>query len=323
MNELTQPRVGFKDGQIQFENVDQFKKDFERIIKRHSNFIVTEDTMKGARASRADLRNAAKESAAWRSKVKTELLKPFDDVSEIATEYEKKVKDAADEIDKDIKVFEKVEKQKRKDGLNDFIVQRADDLDVNPDFEINDKWFIKGNFNGTVPKKAFVEEHIEPQFDLLVKNKEQRIADTVAIRNYAEGKSFDPEGYIHNLDFKSLAEIMSDIDHDVLKRQKREEAAKAVAEMEAEKDLENHIDEVTVDNRVINQCTGEIVSEVPHITEISANSNTVNQVAASPEIDLKSQQTFTRLLYVTGTIEDLNAVATFLNANDIEFRGES
>lgn len=323
MNELTQPQVGFKDGQIQFENVDQFKKDFEQIIKRHSNFIVTEDTMKGAKASRADLRNAAKESASWRSKVKAELLKPFDDISEIATEYEKKAKDAADEIDKDIKVFEEVEKQKRRDGLNDFIVQRADDLDVNPDLEINDKWFIKGNFNGTVPKKAFVEEHIEPQFELLVKNKEQRVANTVAIRNYAESKSFDPEGYIHNLDFKSLAEIMSDIDHDVVKRQKREEAAKAVAEMETEKRLENHIDEVTVDNRVIDQNTGEIVSEAPQITVTSANLNTVNQVSASPEIDLKSQQTFTRLLYVTGTIEDLNAVATFLNANAIEFRGES
>lgn len=323
MNELTQPQVGFKDGQIQFENVDQFKKDFEQIIKRHSNFIVTEDTMKGAKASRADLRNAAKESASWRSKVKAELLKPFDDISEIATEYEKKAKDAADEIDKDIKVFEEVEKQKRRDGLNDFIVQRADDLDVNPDLEINDKWFIKGNFNGTVPKKAFVEEHIEPQFELLVKNKEQRVANTVAIRNYAESKSFDPEGYIHNLDSKSLAEIMSDIDHDVVKRQKREEAAKAVAEMEAEKRLENHIDEVTVDNRVIDQNTGEIVSEAPQITVTSANLNTVNQVSASPEIDLKSQQTFTRLLYVTGTIEDLNAVATFLNANAIEFRGES
>lgn len=323
MNELTQPQVGFKEGQVQFENVDQFKKDFEQIIKRHSNFIVTEDTMKGAKASRADLRNAAKESASWRSKVKTELLKPFDDVSEIATEYEKKAKDAADEIDKDIKVFEEVEKQKRSDGLNDYIVQRADDLDVNPDLEINDKWFIKGNFNGTVPKKAFVEEHIEPQFELLVKNKEQRLVDTVAIRNYAESKSFDPEGYIHNLDFKSLAEIMSDIDHDVVKRQKREEAAKTVAEMKTEKRLENHIDEVTVDNRVIDQNTGEIVSEAPQITVTSANLNTVNQISASPEIDLKSQQTFTRLLYVTGTIEDLNAVATFLNANDIEFRGES
>lgn len=319
MNELTQPQVGFKEGQVQFENVDQFKKDFEQIIKRHSDFIVTEDTMKGAKASRADLRNAAKESASWRSKVKTELLKPFDDVSEIATEYEKKAKDAADEIDKDIKVLEEVEKQKRSDGLNDYIVQRADDLDVNPDLEINDKWFIKGNFNGTVPKKAFVEEHIEPQFELLVKNKEQRLVDTVTIRNYAESKSFDPEGYIHNLDFKSLAEIMSDIDHDVVKRQKREEAAKAVAEMETE----NHLDEVTVDNRVIDQNTGEIVSEAPKITVTAANLNTVNQVLASPEIDLKSQQIFTRLLYVTGTIEDLNAVATFLNANDIEFRGES
>jgi len=71
MNELTQPQIGVANGQIKFENVDQFEKDFEQILKRHSNFIVTEETLRGATKSRADLRNAAKESAAWRSKVKT------------------------------------------------------------------------------------------------------------------------------------------------------------------------------------------------------------------------------------------------------------
>lgn len=42
----------------------------------------------------------------------------------------------------------------------------------------------------------------------------------------------------------------------------------------------------------------------------------------SPHIS-SAEQVFTRLLYVTGTVEDMQAVATFLNANDIAFRGES
>ena len=84
MNDLTQPQIDVEKGQIVFKNIDQFKKDFEQIIQRRSNFIVTEETLPGSKKARAELRSAAKESAAWRSKVKSELLKPFDDVSEIA-----------------------------------------------------------------------------------------------------------------------------------------------------------------------------------------------------------------------------------------------
>jgi len=322
MNELTKPQIGVADGQVKFENVDQFKKDFEQILNRHSNFIVTEETLRGATKSRADLRNAAKESAAWRSKVKTELLKPFEDVSEIAIAYEKRAKDAADDIDKDVKVFDELEKQKRRDGLNEWLTQRADELDVSPDIEINDKWFIKGNFNGTRPKLAFVEEHLEPQLDLLVKAKAQRATDTIAIRNYAENKSFDPEGYIHSLDYKSLAEIMLDIDNDVVKRDKRLEAARAVIEMTAEKERQQHTAEVTVADKVVDTETGEVIAEAPR------------QVLTPPIVDVQSspmpaqtatvnEPRFTRLLYVTGTVEDLQAVDTFMNANEFEFRGES
>ncbi|WP_220739141.1 DUF1351 domain-containing protein [Leuconostoc miyukkimchii] len=321
MNELTKPSIGIDNGQIHFKNVDEFKTDFEQVIQRNSHFIVTEETLKGSANARAELRNAAKESASWRSKVKTELLKPFDDVSEIAIAYEKQVKAAADDIDKDIKVFEEVERQKRRDGLTKWIAERAAELDVNPDITINEKWFIKGNFNGTVPKQAFVDDHIEPELERLVQAKAQRAADTIAIRNYAESKSFDPEGYIHSLDFKSLAEIMGDIDGDVIKREKREEAAAAVAEMEANQAREQHVDEVTVANKIIDKSTGEIVSETQQ--EPVDFNQPVIQPTATQETISPENQIFTRLLYVTGTIKDMQSVATFLNANGIAFRGES
>ncbi len=119
-NEITQPEIGVKDGQINFKNVEQFKSDFEQIISRNSNFVVTDETLSGSKKARAELRNAAKESAAWRSKVKAQLLKPFEEVSEIAVSFEKKAKAAADEIDTDVKVFDEAEKQKRRDGLNEY-----------------------------------------------------------------------------------------------------------------------------------------------------------------------------------------------------------
>ena len=89
INELAQPKVDVKDGQINFKNVNQFKSDFEQIIQRNSNFIVTDETLTGSKKARAELRNAAKESAAWRSKIKAELLKPFEYVAEIAISFEK------------------------------------------------------------------------------------------------------------------------------------------------------------------------------------------------------------------------------------------
>lgn len=109
--EVTQPVIDLKDGQINFKNVDQFKKDFEQIIHRNSGYIVTAETLAGSKKARAELRSAAKESAAWRSKVKQELLKPFEEISEIAISFERQAKLSADDIDADVKVFDEAEKK--------------------------------------------------------------------------------------------------------------------------------------------------------------------------------------------------------------------
>lgn len=299
-NEITQPEIGVKDGQINFKNVEQFKSDFEQIISRNSNFVVTDETLSGSKKARAELRNAAKESAAWRSKVKAQLLRPFEEVSEIAVSFEKKAKAAADEIDTDVKVFDEAEKQKRRDGLNEYLAQRSSELDIEPDIEINDKWFIKGNFNGTKPKQTFIEEHIEPQLNHLVELKQQRSADTIAVRNYAESKEFDPEGYIHSLDFKSLAQIMADIDGDVIKRQKREEAEKAIAEMQAKQEQQKSVTQVG--EKTVTE-DGEIVEPLKPVEQEQSN-------------------TYTRKLVVTGTLKQLQLVADFMRNNGIQFGGE-
>ena len=299
-NEITQPEIGVKDGQINFKNVEQFKSDFEQIISRNSSFVVTGETLSGSKKARAELRNAAKESAAWRSKVKAQLLKPFEEVSEIAVSFEKKAKAAADEIDTDAKVFDEAEKQKRRDGLNEYLAQCSSELDIEPDIEINDKWFIKGNFNGTKPKQTFIEEHIEPQLNHLVELKQQRAADTIAVRNYAESKEFDPEGYIHSLDFKSLAQIMADIDGDVIKRQKREEAEKAIAEMQANQEQEKAVTQVG--EKTVTE-DGEIVEPVKPVEQ-------------------EQPKTYTRKLVVTGTLKQLQSVADFMRNNGIQFGGE-
>ena len=299
-NEITQPEIGVKDGQINFKNVEQFKSDFEQIISRNSNFVVIDETLSGSKKARAELRNAAKESAAWRSKVKAQLLKPFEEVSEIAVSFEKKAKAAADEIDTDVKVFDEAEKQKRRDGLNEYLAQRSSELDIEPDIEINDKWFIKGNFNGTKPKQTFIEEHIEPQLNHLVELKQQRAADTIAVRNYAESKEFDPDGYIHSLDFKSLAQIMADIDGDVIKRKKREESEKAIAEMQANQEQEKAV--IQVGEKTVTE-DGEIIEPVKPVKQ-------------------EQPKTYTRKLVVTGTLKQLQSVADFMRNNGIQFGGE-
>lgn len=300
-NELAQPKVDVKDGQINFKNVDQFKSDFERIIQRNSNFIVTDETLTGSKKARAELRNAAKESAAWRSKIKAELLKPFDEVAEIAISFEKKAKSAADAIDSDVKVFDEAEKQKRLDGLKNYIDARAKELGIETITEFNDKHLIKGNFNGTKPKQKFIDEFIEPELARLVSEKELKIANIAAVRNYAESKGFDPEGYIHSLDFKTLAQIMGDIDGDVERKKKREEAEKAIAEMEAQKEQERLDRAKSTGDKKVDEETGEIIQNPQPVVE----------------------KTYNRTLYIIeATSAQLNQLANYMKSNSIAFRGE-
>lgn len=300
-NELAQPKVDVKDGQINFKNVDQFKSDFEQIIQRNSNFIVTDETLTGSKKARAELRNAAKESASWRSKIKAELLKPFDEVAEIAISFEKKAKSAADAIDSDVKVFDEAEKQKRLDGLKNYIDARAKELGIETITEFNDKHLIKGNFNGTKPKQKFIDEFIEPELARLVSEKELKIANIAAVRNYAESKGFDPEGYIHSLDFKTLAQIMGDIDGDVERKKKREEAEKAIAEMEVQKERERLDRAKSTGDKKIDEETGEIIQNPQPVVE----------------------KTYNRTLYIIeATSAQLNQLANYMKSNGIAFRGE-
>ncbi|QOY98374.1 DUF1351 domain-containing protein [Leuconostoc citreum] len=300
-NELAQPKVDVKDGQINFKNVDQFKSDFEQIIQRNSNFIVTDETLTGSKKARAELRNAAKESASWRSKIKAELLKPFDEVAEIAISFEKKAKSAADAIDSDVKVFDEAEKQKRLDGLKTYIDARAKELGIETITEFNDKHLIKGNFNGTKPKQKFIDEFIEPELARLVSEKELKIANIAAVRNYAESKGFDPEGYIHSLDFKTLAQIMGDIDGDVERKKRREEAEKAIAEMEAQKEQEMLDRTKSAGDKKVDEETGEIIQNPQPVVE----------------------KTYNRTLYIIeATSAQLNQLANYMKSNGIAFRGE-
>lgn len=300
-NELAQPKVDVKDGQINFKNVDQFKSDFERIIQRNSNFIVTDETLTGSKKARAELRNAAKESASWRSKIKAELLKPFDEVAEIAISFEKEAKSAADAIDSDVKVFDEAEKQKRLDGLKNYIDARAKELGIETITEFDDKHLIKGNFNGTKPKQKFIDEFIEPELARLVSEKELKIANVAAVRNYAESKGFDPEGYIHSLDFKTLAQIMGDIDGDVERKKKREEAEKAIAEMEAQKEQERLDRAKSAGDKKVDEETGEIIQNPQPVVE----------------------KTYNRTLYIIeATSAQLNQLANYMKSNGIAFRGE-
>ena len=301
INELAQPKVDVKDGQINFKNVDQFKSDFEQIIQRNSNFIVTDETLTGSKRARAELRNAAKESAAWRSKIKAELLKPFEDVAEIAISFEKQAKSAADAIDSDVKVFDEAEKQKRLDGLKTYVDARAKELGIETITEFNDKHLIKSNFNGTKPKQKFIDEFIEPELSRLVSEKELKIANASAVKNYAESKGFDPEGYIHSLDFKTLAQIMGDIDGDVERKRKREEAEKAIAEMEARKEQEKIENAKSTGNKKVDEETGEIIQNTHPVPE----------------------KTYNRTLYIIeATSAQLNQLADYMKSNNIAFRGE-
>ncbi|GDZ85354.1 hypothetical protein EFN63_08415 [Leuconostoc citreum] len=94
---------------------------------------------------------------------------------------------------------------------------------------------------------------------------------------------------------------MGDIDGDVERKRKREEAEKAIAEMEARKEQEKIENAKSTGNKKVDEETGEIIQNTQPVPE----------------------KTYNRTLYIIeATSAQLNQLADYMKSNNIAFRGE-
>ncbi|CAK1253931.1 DUF1351 domain-containing protein [Fructobacillus cardui] len=289
---LTLPANDFSNGKIEFKGVDDYLNTMNKYIDYGNQFVVTEETMKGAKNERALINNMVKSSSSWRSNTKSELLKPFEDLEETMKATEKRAKESSANIDKQIKMFEAKEEQKRFDGIQAYIDSQAEQLEIVPTVEIDKKWLVKKNFNGYDPKDSFLEEVVDPLLEFDLKTKQQYDSDVQVIKQMATGFDLEPEAYISLLSYQPLSSLMAKMQADSERRKKRQESQQAIAELEAKQAAQKPVKEVA--DKLVDEETGEVIEQVKRYTR--------------------------RVEFVNATLEELTAIAEFAKSRDIQFR---
>ena len=140
-------------------NFEEFKAGLEVQLEQFKNFVVSEDAITNAKATRAGLNKVEKTIDDRRKELKKEFLKPYEVVDAQAKILIGMINEVKDNIDSQIKVFEESEKEAKKNEVID-LWGAKDYKKVSLEHIWSDKWL-----NKTVTLKQ-VEKEID---DAIVK----------------------------------------------------------------------------------------------------------------------------------------------------------
>lgn len=98
-------------------NLEEVQVLIDQELEKYRGYVVTEDSMKEAKADKAMLNKLAKEISDRRIALKKEYMVPFEGIEQKAKVISSMIKDVTDNIDKQIKTFEESEKAEKYTNL--------------------------------------------------------------------------------------------------------------------------------------------------------------------------------------------------------------
>lgn len=143
--------------QISF-NFEEIRAELAQKLQVYQNMVVTEDGVKEAKADRARLNKFKAALADSRKSVKSQWNQPLSDFEDKMKELEKMVDAPIGAIDRQVKSFEELKKQDKRQAIEQFFAESVGDLEeILPLQKIwNDRWL-----NATYPMKDIEKELLE------------------------------------------------------------------------------------------------------------------------------------------------------------------
>ncbi|PZL71050.1 hypothetical protein CI088_14335 [Enterococcus plantarum] len=316
MNELTTDikfNVDFKPSEITIQNEEQLESLVAATITHYSSLVFTDDNIPEAKEAKTKLNSISKLLDDQRKEVKKSYSEPLKAFETKINALRDRIKGVSDEINVGISEYKDQQKQLRSDKLMETLTEMAPNYEVDiAAVEIKPTWLNKGSFTakGELTKKVL--EEIAGIMTLIAKENQRIKEDKVSVFNYAKAVGLDGDGWSSWIDKgRSLVEIMKEIDQAVKDKKAREEQeriaeeqrlAQEEADRKAKEEYEQAMKELrerTVDDKVIDTETGEIIQEDTELTR--------------QEIE----DTQTHTLKVTGTHEQLSALNKFMGNEGI------
>jgi len=311
MNELTTDikfNVDFKPSKITIQNEKQLESLVAATVKHYSSLVFTDVNIPEAKEAKTKLNGISKLLDDQRKEVKKSYSEPLKAFEMKINALRDQIKGVSDNINMGVSDYEEKQKELREEKLLETLSEMAPNYGIDiAAVEIKPTWLNKGSFTakGELTKKVL--EEIAGIMALIAKENQRIKEDKVSVFNYAKAVGLDGDGWSSWIDKgHSLVEIMKEIDQAVKDKKVREEQeriaeeqrlAQEEADRKAKEEYEQAMKELrerTVDDKVIDTETGEIIQEDTELTRQ----------------EIEDTQTYT--LKVTGTHEQLSALNKFM-----------
>lgn len=289
---ITLPENDIKDGKIEFKNLDQYLAMVNKYVEYGNNFVVTEETMKGAKDEKALINKMVKESSARRSDIENNMLAPWLPVKEKMMNAEKQLKSASDNIKVQLDKYTEELKEKWRDNIKLYIESQYQDTQYEPRIPIDEKWLYKKNFNGLEPKDSFIDSELTTSIMTDKANQKTEQNEIKMVKEFAHELNVNPSPYVKQLDSHSLPDVIEGMKFDVRMANDQREAQEAAQRAERKRAISQ------AQTKQVDEDTGEIIKPV--------------------------EERYDRSFKVFAcTRDELQEIADFLNGKGIQFQGTS
>lgn len=234
---MSEISVAFEPAKIEVLDREKFEKQINSIAEANSNRVVTAETLKDDKGTRAELRKLYKSLNDEKIRIKKEYNKPL---TEFETWFKKSVAvldKAIGQIDEGVKEVEFKQKEERKEIVRAELLELTKDLELDSRiFEVMvEDWAKASNFNDYKPRKTLQDSMSYAVEQERLKQEESR-KNKKNISNFAFMSGISDTPYIRMYDDgKEVSEILEIMNEDIAKEKARKEAEEAQRKVEEQK----------------------------------------------------------------------------------------
>ena len=252
MNELKineETSVTFQANQIEFNNFEVLKEMIQEKSKKYANLVVSEETIKEAKKSRAELNKLNNSLTSRQTAVKRAYDEPFMEFKSKIKELKDEIKPVVTTIDDKVKELENFERQEKSFKVKELINEMAPNYGVDPEtIEIENSWLNKS----TSLKK--ITEQLKDYFIAMEQKRKRLESDINTIEKYATANDVEPYGWVDQIKRgQNVDDVLLAIDNVVRDRRIQQSKREAMQKKAAEH-------QTTVGDKIVDTNSGEIVS---------------------------------------------------------------
>lgn len=294
--------VSYTPSEITIQNEERLASSVEKLVALYGSYAFTDDNIPEAKTAKSSLNKVKKVLEDQRKDVKKKYNEPLKLFEDRIKSYVAKIEQVKNDIDVGIQDFEEREKTKRLKVLEITIAAMAVNYEISTEeLEIDPVWLNKTNFTKKGDVNSKTVKMIADKMGFIALENRRIKGDKTTVQTFAELNGLEPYAW-ENLIIQghSVNDVLDQMKEAVNQKKHHEEekARQAVAEIEYEEAMAKleREKQQTIDNKVVNSETGELVNEI------------------------KAEEVLSFTLEITGTKSKLYALNQYMTEQGIEFR---